>query len=180
MNRWLQRCWQHAMRRLGYPGLIALALLVPTLAIVAWMPRVVRQADELRAALSAQADALTRRVQPVHRVPIGEHLVGFVAGFPPLTQSAADLDQVFATAQRLKVNLLKGEYQLQAEPNTPLVTYTATFPVHIEYGGLKDFASEVLTTLPHASMDELRMARSDASTGVLDSVVRFTFVYRSQ
>jgi len=78
------------------------------------------------------------------------------------------------------VELARGEYQLKSEAGTPLVTYTATFPVHTEYGALKQFTGDVLTALPHVSMDELRMARPDAGSGVLDSVVRFTFIYRRQ
>ena len=179
MNRWLRRCWQRALRRVGVSGLIGLALLVPILLLALWIPRLASQADELRVALSARADAVARRAPPVRRAPDGERVIEFVAGFPPLAQSASDLEQVFATARRRKVILLKGEYQLKPEPNTPLVSYTATFPVQIEYGALKDFAADVLTALPHASMDELRMSRADAGAGVLDSVVRFTFVYRS-
>ncbi|MDH5331633.1 MAG: hypothetical protein OEW27_16955, partial [Aquincola sp.] len=87
--------------------------------------------------------------------------------------------QVFAAARRYNVNLPKGEYVLKAEPNTPLVSFTATFPVRNEYGAIKAFTADVLTTLPHVSMDDLRLARNDAGTGVLDAVIRFTFVYRS-
>ena len=180
MNRLLQRAWQRALRRLGYPGLIAFGLLVPTLVIALWMPRLNRHADELRAALAAKADALARQGQPVRRrMSNGEEVVEFVAGLPPLGQSSSDLDTVFAAAKRRNVTLLKGEYQLKVEPNAPLVSYTATFPIRNEYGALKYFTADVLAALPHVSMDELRMTRTDAGSGVLDSVVRFTFVYRS-
>ena len=76
------------------------------------------------------------------------------------------------------MQLNKGEYQLKREPNAPFVTYTATFPMRNDYATFKDFAAEVLRALPHVSMDELRMARNDAGATALDSVVRFTFVYR--
>jgi hypothetical protein len=35
-----------------------------------------------------------------------------------------------------------------------------------------------LLAVPNASMDELRMARSAAGSNVLESVVRFSFVYQ--
>lgn len=180
MNQRLQRLWWRAMRRFGGPGLLALALLIPALAIALALPALSRQSDELRAALVARAEEISRQEQPVRRrMTAGEQVGEFVAGFPPLAQSAADLERVFAAAAKHKVTLAKGDYVLKAEPNTPLVAFTATFPVKNEYGALKAFTADVLTDLPHVSMDELRMARADAGTGTLDSVVRFTFVYRS-
>jgi hypothetical protein len=180
MNHLLLRAWQRALRRVGTPGLLALALLLPTLVIALWMPRLNRQADEMRAALVARADAVARQSQPVRR-PLSdrEQALEFMAGFPALLQSASDLETVFALAERSHVKVLKGEYQLKAEPNSPLVAYTATFPVRNGYGALKEFTGEVLKALPHASLDELRMTRTEAGNGELDAVVRFTFVYRS-
>lgn len=180
MNGHLQRTLRRMVRRLGPTGMIGLCLLVPAVLIALSMPRLDRQADELRAALAAKADTMVRMPPaPRREMSTGEQVLDYVAGFPPLTQSSADLEKVFASARRLNVSLLKGEYLLKTEPNSPLVTYTATFPVHNEYGALKAFTADVLTALPHASMDELRMTRADAASGVLDSVVRFSFVYRS-
>jgi hypothetical protein len=181
VNHTLQRAWQRALRRLGPAGLIGVALLLPALVIALAMPRLDQRADELRSALAAKADTMIRMAPPTRRdISTGEQVLEYVAGFPPLTQSSADLDKVFETAKRRNLALPKGEYQLKAEPNSPLVTYTATFPVRNEYAALKDFTADVLTALPHASMDELRMTRPDAASGVLDAVVRFTFVYRNQ
>jgi hypothetical protein len=50
--------------------------------------------------------------------------------------------------------------------------------VQSQYGALKDFIADVLRALPNASMDDLRMSRSNAGSTTLDTVVRFTFVYR--
>jgi len=52
--------------------------------------------------------------------------------------------------------------------------------VRTDYGAIKAFAADVLRALPNASMDELRMSRSDAGSTTIDSVLRFTFVYRSR
>jgi hypothetical protein len=180
MNRLLQLAWRRALRRVGYPGLLALALLLPAAVIALWLPQASRRADDLRAALVAQADAIARHGQPVKRPPSsGEQAAQFVAGFPALAQSSSDLGEVFAIAKRRNVALPKGEYQLKADPSTSLIAYSVTFPVRNEYAALKGFTADVLEALPHASMDELRLSRTDAGTGVLDGVVRFTFIYRS-
>jgi hypothetical protein len=180
VSRLVQRVWRRALRQFGTAGVVALVLLVPALAIGLSIPTLYRHTDELRATLVTRADEITRKVQPVRRrVSSGEQVIEFVGAFPQLSQSAADLEQVFAAAKRYNVSLVKGDYQLKAEPNTPLVAFTATFPVRNEYAALKAFTADVLTALPHVSLDELRMARADAGTGMLDSVVRFTFIYRS-
>jgi hypothetical protein len=180
MNRRVQRLWWRGVRLVGAPGMVALGLLVPLVAIGLSIPGLRHHSDELRATLVARADEISRQAKPVRRrLSTGEQIGEFVAAFPPLSQSASDLERVFAAAKAHRVNLLKGDYQLKAEPNTPLVSFTATFPVRNDYSAIKAFTADVLSSLPHVSMDELRMTRSDAGAGMLDSVVRFTFVYRS-
>jgi hypothetical protein len=138
-----------------------------------------RQAQTLQLALAAKLVASRSAALPVNRaVPIAEQLNDFVATQPALTQSAGDLEQVFLSAKRRNVQLLKGEYQFKQEANQPLATYTAIFPVHADYASIRDFSADVLRSLPNASLDELRMARSGASSTVLEAVIRFSFVYR--
>ena len=157
-----------------------MALLVAALMIAAWIPRLERQGEQLRLTLATKIAAASRAGRPPPApVPVGEQVREFIAALPPLTQNASDLEAVFQSAKRRNVALLKGEYQLKQDPQAPLVTYIATFPVHSQYSALKDFTADVLRELPNSSMDELRMTRSDAGSLTLDAVVRFTFVYRS-
>jgi hypothetical protein len=158
----------------------AVALLTAALLVAAWIPRLDRQGEQLRLAIAAKlatAASTPRKLVPV-QVPVGDQVREFIVAFPPLTRNADDLDAVFQSAKQHNVALLKGEYQLKQEPHAPLVTYTATFPVQSQYGALKDFIADVLRALPNASMDDLRMSRSNAGSTTLDTVVRFTFVYR--
>ncbi len=179
MNRLLLIGWQLALRRLGYAGLSSLVLLALGAVTVVWMPQVSRHAEAMRASLAAQASALARQGPPARRPSSGEQLVEFMARFPPLTQCSSDLGAVFAIAGRHNVVLAKGDYQLKTEPNTSLVSYSVTFPVRNEYAALKSFTADVLEAMPHVALDELRMSRADSGSGALDSLVRFTFVYRS-
>jgi hypothetical protein len=174
------RAWRLARHRLGTAGLIALALAVATAAIALWLPRLNRESDALRDTLAAAAQRAARAPATVQR-PMSdrEQVQQFVSRFPPLSRNAEDLERVFALAKKRRIDLLKGDYQLKSEPNSPLISYTATFPVQNEYKALKAFTGDVLQALPHVSMDELRMSRADARSGSLDSIVRFTFVYGS-
>lgn len=180
MNARLQRLWWRGLRRLGVAGMLAAGLLVVALVMGLALPGLMKRSDELRASLVRSADDITRQARSARRpVAAADRTGELIAGFPPLSQSASDLEQVFAAAEARKITLLKGDYQFKAEPGAPLVSITATFPVRKEYGAVKGFTADVLTALPHVSMDELRMARPDAGSGVLESVIRFTFVYRA-
>ena len=179
MNRLLLIGWQLALRRLGYTGLSSLVLLALAAVTLAWMPQMSRQAESIRTSLDVQASTVARQGPPARRPTSGEQLVEFMSRFPPLTQCSSDLGAVFAIAGRHKVVLAKGDYQLKAEPNTSLVSYSVTFPVRNEYAALKAFTADILEAMPHVALDELRMSRADSGSGALDSLVRFTFVYRS-
>lgn len=181
MNHLLLRAWRRTVRRIGLPGVLALLLALPTAATVFLLPRLNQQSNDIRAALAMQVDAMSHPVQPVSRPKTdAEWSVDFVAALPPFAQSASDLAKVFDIAGRHQVTLPKGDYQLKDEPHTALVTLVATFPVKLPYGTLKNFTADVLEALPNVSLDELRMARDDAGSSVLDAVIRFTFIYRSR
>jgi hypothetical protein len=135
--------------------------------------------DDAQAELAQRRAALASSPAAPPPAPTAqEQLDRYVDGFPPFAQNAQDLKAVFAGAQRAQVELLKGDYVVKADPASPFITYTATFPLHQGYDALKRFAAEVLQTLPHAALEDLQLVRPDASGTELDATVRFTFVYR--
>ena len=180
MKSWLWRLWVRLVRRAGYSGIAGGAILAAASALALSLPALERDTRNATASMAARSLAARQRVQsrPGPVSPTEAARV-WVEGFPALSQNAADVAQVFAAAQLRHVQLPKGEYQLKAEPGAPFITYTATFPVHGDYDALKGFSADVLNTLPHVSMDELRLSRDSAGTTTLDAVVRFTFFYRS-
>lgn len=181
MNRALHSVWTRTVRRVGYPGVLGILMLVPALAVAAWLPRLKHDANDATTLLAERSRAVSQRLKAMPpSVSEADMTKELVASFPAMSQSAADLETIFAVASQHRVELAKGEYQLKAEPNTPFLAYTATFPVRNDYGTVKDFSADVLTALPHASMDELRMTRDAAGSASLDAVIRFTLFYRSQ
>ena len=180
MNEHVSRLWYRLLRRIGMKGLLGLALLASACALAAWTPRLQRDAVDIRQAATVAQRSLAGAVDMRGRTPsTRQQLQEFAATMPPASQTAADLKVVFAAAQRHNVSLHKGEYQLKVEPNSPFVTYAATFPVKERYSSVKDFAADVLRTLPHAAMEDLRLERSDAGSPMLDARIRITFVYRA-
>lgn len=179
MKRALLGVWHRTLRHAGPPGITGLALLVAALLLASAIPALQRQGQALRVAVAVKSSAPMPGAAPAaRRMPVGEQVGQFVAAFPLLSQSPGDLDAVFQSARRHNVQLPRGEYQLKQDANAPLVVYTATFAVRTNYGALKDFTADVLEALPNASMDELRMHRSASGSSELESVIRFSFVYR--
>jgi hypothetical protein len=180
MSPTLSKFWRRLMRRVGAPGLAGLLLLGTALALVAWAPGLLREAAALReTAQSRQASLLAVVRGRDDPLSPQQRVREFSARFPTRDQMPQDLMQVFAAARRSAVELNKGEYQFKAEPNSPFVSYSATFPVKESYAGIKKFTSEVLRSLPHAAMEELRLERSSVGSESLDARIRITFVYRA-
>jgi hypothetical protein len=177
----LLRLWRRTVRRIGHSGPLALVLVAVAIAVAAWLPRLERDIERTRAEVLAQSASLRARGADTLREPSrDERLLQYVEAFPRTGQMAADLGDIYASAERHNVALLKGEYQLKTEPNSPFVAYVVTLPVRSEYGPVKAFAANVLQDLPHASLDELRLSRDGADVETLDAVVRFTLTYRSR
>lgn len=170
-----------AQRRIGLTNMLALLMLVMAVILAAWIPSLERENKSLLAHVQSTVNPGVPQVPSgteASRVPVSKQLGDFVAAFPTTGQSADDLEAVFQSAERHGVRLTKGEYLLKQDINTPLIALHATFPIKADYRHIKDFTADVLKTLPHAAMEDLRMARNDAANPVLDAVVRFSLVYR--
>jgi hypothetical protein len=176
MSSMLGIALQRLRRRLGVVGVLGLLIGLAAVALAAWIPLGMRDSEALaaRVAAAAVAPAAPARV----RLNEGQQLTRFTEAFPTLSQNAEDLSRMFALAQKNSLKLPKGDYQLSSVPGSPFMTYTVTFPVKESYQLLKRYTSEVLSELPHASMDELRLERSDASARELDARIRFTLTYK--
>ncbi len=181
MTRELLSLWRGVVRSIGHAGPPGLVLLFAAVALAAVTPRFNRELRAEYATLEARALPLRMRfADPLAEPSRKDRLVNYVEAFPQPEQMAADLTEIFASAERHKVALNKGDYQFKAERDSPFVAYVASFPVRSEYGAVKAFASDVLQNLPHASLDELKLSRDAADGDVLDAVVRFSLTYRSK
>jgi hypothetical protein len=179
VQAWLASGWQRMLRRLGWLGLAGALLAGLAVSLLMASDQLQRSAAQTQSAIEAERRKLAglrkRQAAPASDSQKAEQ---FVEAFPSAAHSAADLRMIFECAHRAHVSLPRGEYVVKADGNAAFITYTATFPVHEPYEQLKFMAAAVLEALPHAALEELRMARSD-STGVdLDATLRFTLVYR--
>ncbi|HEV7577989.1 MAG TPA: hypothetical protein VGO85_18305 [Caldimonas sp.] len=181
MNLQLLRLWRSLVRAIGHSGPPALLLFLVVLAVAATTPRLNRELHDEYAANEARAMPLRAgTTEPPRGSSQKDRLLSYVEAFPSPERMSADLGEIYASAERHHIALVKGDYQFKAERDSPFVAYVASFPVRNEYGAVKAFASDVMQSLPHASLDELKLSRDAADADVLDAVVRFTLTYRSK
>lgn len=180
MRRTLIGIWHRTLRRVGPLSVVAGIFTAGAVALAAWAVQLDGQGDAMRQQVQAHAASAPTPDQAVQArpVPVGQQIDAFVATFPPLAQNPADLSEVFQSAKRHDIQLPRGDYQLKNDMNAALVVLTATFSLSAAYGPTREFAADVLRALPHASMDELRMTRSAADVGALESSIRFSLVYQ--
>lgn len=180
MKRALFGLWHRSLRFTGRSGMVGATLVVAAALIATSLPHFRHTGRMLRLEVATRSSRIPVPISAseLHPPRVDDKVGNFVATFPPLSQSPSDLEEVFSSAKRRNIRLLRAEYQFKHEPKAPLVTYTVTFPLRSDYGSIRNFTADVLRVLPHASLDELRMNRSASGSNVLDSVIRFTFVYR--
>lgn len=177
------RRWTRQMlERFGTFGLIGIGLLLLALGLGAYAPQVAREAQDLR----GQVDRTRGRLDDVRRELAqrpgsAQRGTQLRESFPTVDQATADLRVIFDTAQKNRVELVKGEYALsQTEDAIRLRRFEVTFPLKERYVTIKSFVAGVLNAVPHASLAELRLERSAANVDQLDARVHFTLFYREQ
>jgi hypothetical protein len=181
MTPLLLRAWRRTVRTTGYAGPAALLLLLLAGMLAAAGPRLNRELQRESAEIEYRTTTLRARAAETLAEPMrDDRILGYVDAFPRPDQMPSDLGEIYASAERHGVTLVKGEYQLKTDRDSPFVSYVATFPVRSEYGSVKAFASDVLQNLPHASLDELRLSRDGAEAEALEAVVRFTLTYQGR
>jgi hypothetical protein len=175
----LLRNGRWVLERIGVVGLVGSALVALGLVLALYAIPLARDADDLHATgeetrgrLDAARERDLARLAPQHAVQLQQWL-------PTVDHVNADVSLIFDAAKKTGVPIPKGEYALSAADGSPLRRFEIVLPVKERYGTVKAFVAEVLNTLPHASLAELRVERSAVNVDVLDARIRFTLFYRT-
>ena len=176
MNRhlWQARDW---LERIGWPGVVGLALLVFSagLAATATTSRVAdleALQDEVQ---TLQARYLmTGTTAPGGRSTREEQLQTFYGFFPALSTLPDWLERIYAAAEKNGVVLEVGEYRLVQERGWRLARYQLTLPVKGSYRQVRGFVAQVLTDVPAAALDEIGFRRDGVGTDRIDVRLRLT------
>ena len=167
-------------RRFGWPGLVALGLVVMALGLV--FVAIPRQ-EQAVAALRVEADAARMRALRAARVASAASVdvdpaEGFRQGFPA---AGSRHERVAALLELASAHGLAGtqsEYRLQVEPALGLARYRVSLPLTGSYPALRDFLAEALRGDPALALDSMRLRRADPQASQLQAELLFSLLMR--
>ncbi len=164
--------WLRAVRCLGWPRQLALALLaLGSICLVsAW--QLERQAQDLRTQLEMLQKSQGARVDTPP--PALETL----SIAPEDSQYIKDLELLFQIAGEVGVGLGSIDYKSEVNAKVPVALRTLDLRVREDYPKIKGFISKVLFQMPNAALQEIRIERKDAQTMQSSMLIKLTLVYQ--
>lgn len=105
-------------------------------------------------------------------------LVGFYETFPVATTAPNLLEHIYAAARTHHLELIKGDYRVVHSDQAQLDRYQMTLPLTGRYPDIRGFLSEVLSTLPTASLDQVAFERQKIGEATVQVTVRLTLYLR--
>jgi hypothetical protein len=160
--------------RLGWPAVLACVLLLAAFASLAGAWYAHTQLLETNRSIAAMQRA---QKTVVRNLPASNEPLPLA---PPDALFLDDLRAIFALAKKFGVALGVVEYKTERSDKLPLTMRTIELKVKEDYPKIKSFLSQLLADLPFASLQEIRVERTDglATQGTL--LIRLMLVYKSQ
>lgn len=157
------------LRALGWPALSGVALLLLGALLLGLSQQLRLQENKLQMELrQTQKPGPRSAANATRDVPVV---------FPPSSDYTADLAQVFDIAEDLGIVLASGDYR-DADPTAlGLDTRLVDLRINENYGTLKEFLANVLNTMPHAAVQELRIERKDGTSVKHQVFLKLALVY---
>ncbi len=182
LNYWRWRTLR-AGERLGWPGLLAGALLLALAAAAPalWLPGAQRLAELEAGNARLARQAATRTTSTRAPVSTADQLAGFEGGFAPPQALSQSYAKLWNLAQRHGLQLRQADFKLTDTAQEALARYAIVLPLNAEYAPLRAFVSEALRDDPALALEEMSLRRADARSTRLDARLRFVlFVRRTE
>lgn len=104
-----------------------------------------------------------------------EELIMFQQALPKVTAIPDQLELIVSVAQKQHIALDQAEYRLVSLPNSRLIQYEVTLPLHGSYSQIKKFITASLYKVPTMSLDAISLQRQKVNEGIINARVNFTF-----
>lgn len=162
-------------RQIGWPPLLGLLASMTGLALLLAAWQVNQQARHLRAPEATpslwtsdgtQARQFARATDAIFTIPEDRTHID-------------DLDRLFKLAKSKGVQIGTVEYRQTPSPSLQALVRTLDVRIHEDYPRLKGFVAELLGSMPHVSLQEIRVERKDATVTQGQVLLKLSFVYRA-
>lgn len=167
-----------ALRQLGWPGALAVALFAASLAFYfsAIVPARDKANELFNAAEYARAtqQRVSKNKQRIEQKTPAAQLAAFNAFFPPLSEAPKWVAAVYAAARGERLTLERGDYKVLRETGVSLVRYQITLPVKGSYPQIRQFIAEVLEEAPLASIDDVSIRRDKIGQNSVEARIKIS------
>lgn len=168
----LHALFRAAGARLGWPGMLGLALLAAVAVFHVWTlaPQQLRLEDLRQERLQLRQRAkLAANAAP--QAP-AEKLAAFYAFFPPPKDLPELLEKIFGAAGQQALVLEQGEYRALNDGAGGLMRYQLTLPVRGSYPQIRKFVDRALAEVPALSLDSIQFERRKIGDATVDAKLR--------
>jgi len=174
---WERLRWQarRSLRRLGWPGILALGVLA---ACPAWYFSAMIPAQERLQSAQANARSLHERIarsataMGMNQRTAEEQLTEFYRIFPGEKSSPQWLEKLLAVAETHGLSLDQGEYAAAPDKATKLVRFQITLPVKGEYLKIREFLAALPAELPVIALESVQFQRQKIADPVVEAKIR--------
>lgn len=162
-------------RQFGWPPLLGLLAAMTGLALLLAAWQVNQQARRLHApeatpsvetSDATQARQFARATDAIFTIPEDRTHID-------------DLERLFKLAKSKGVQIGTVEYRQTPSPSLQALVRTLDVRIHEDYPRLKGFVAELLGSMPHVSLQEIRVERKDATVTQGQVLLKLSFVYRA-
>ncbi|MBA4261266.1 MAG: pilus assembly protein PilO [Comamonadaceae bacterium] len=166
-----------AARRLGWPGLLGLALIGLAAPLLHWAADAQRQeTQQLRSRLAAQ------RAAPAPKDPqldAAERLARLQQHLSATPAALSTVEHMHRAAALHGLTLASGEYRLSGSSPALAQRYQITLPVLGPYPQLRDWLADVMNAQPALALEELSLSRQNAADAKVQARVRWTLYLKA-
>ncbi|HXU94306.1 MAG TPA: GspMb/PilO family protein [Gallionella sp.] len=171
--RWLSRHWLSA---LGWPGVLALGLLVvlPAFYFSAIRPLQVH-VDEVRRDVARQLKEESLAGKPDRgrqHNSTEEQLAEYYRFFPPVRSAPQWLEKLVALAESRGLSLDQGEYLATPDKASKLMRFQMTLPLKGEYPQIRKFLAALPAELPSVSLEKVQFERQTIADPEVEARIR--------
>jgi hypothetical protein len=159
--RWELR---HKLNLLGWPGTLAIGLLVisPVFYFSAVRPMQAR-VDTAQTSIAAAKEQIDKAAVAAHGgfTTPREQLTEFYKYFPAVQDSPEWLDKLIELADENDLSLNEGEYKVSKDKTGQLVRYSIDLPLEGNYPQLREFLAAIPGEIPAMALENVQFQRKD-------------------
>lgn len=167
--------------RLGLPGILGAVLVAIAVAeVLGTAVPAYRKGDELsdRIAKLRENPRLSQQIDSGPGTDPIAQLAAFERHFPPRTELPRQVEAIHRSAAAEEIQLLRGDYRLEADRELGVLRYQITLPFSGRYSRVRSFLRRVLQEIPNAAIDGISLQRQGVAEQDLESVIRISLFVR--